>query len=103
MTDKYLEVSSFDTDDGQKIGRNPLFISKSDLLSLGGKKSPIKAIRANCLECCGGIPSEVRKCTAVSCFLWPFRMGRNPFHGKAKEKEPAPGEEAGPTDGQDDR
>lgn len=35
-----------------------------------------KAIRLKCLDCCCGQPSEVRKCPAVDCPLWRFRMGR---------------------------
>ena len=42
-------------------------------------KSPIKAIRAFCLDCCGGSSTEVRECTSKSCPLKPFRFGRNPY------------------------
>ena len=42
-------------------------------------KSPIKAIRAFCLDCCGGSPAEVRECSAKSCQLKPFRFGKNPY------------------------
>ena len=35
-----------------------------------------KAIRLKCLDCCCGQPAEVRKCPAVDCPLWRFRMGR---------------------------
>ena len=41
----------------------------------------MKAIRAYCLDCAGR-PAEVRKCVAVDCALWPFRMGTNPFRKK---------------------
>ncbi len=40
--------------------------------------TPIKAIRAKCLECSGGQPSEVRNCTIVDCPLYPYRFGKNP-------------------------
>lgn len=40
--------------------------------------TPLKAIRAKCLDCVCFQPSEVRKCPAKECPLWPFRMGRNP-------------------------
>ena len=83
MTD-YLEISPYEADGGEKIGKLPRSVSKSDLEALGHPKSPIKAIRAKCLDCVGDQPSEVRKCTACGCPLWPFRMGRNPFHGRAK-------------------
>ena len=35
-----------------------------------------KAIRLKCLDCCCGQSAEVRKCPAVNCPLWRFRMGR---------------------------
>lgn len=47
----------------------------------GGKQmllTPVKAIRAKCLDCCCGHPSEVRSCTAVNCPLYPYRMGKRP-------------------------
>ena len=40
--------------------------------------TPIKAIRAKCLDCCAGHPSEVRICTALKCPLYPYRMGHRP-------------------------
>lgn len=44
------------------------------------KKSPLKAIREKCLDCCGFKYSEVRKCRITDCPLWTYRMGKNPFH-----------------------
>lgn len=35
-----------------------------------------KAIRAKCLDCCCGQQGEVRRCTAVNCPLWRFRLGK---------------------------
>jgi len=35
-----------------------------------------KAIRAKCIDCCGGQPGEVRLCTAFKCPLWEWRFGR---------------------------
>ena len=49
-------------------------------------KSPIKAIRAKCLDCVCGSEAEVRKCPVVDCSLWPFRFGRNPFHARSREQ-----------------
>ena len=40
--------------------------------------TPVKAIRAKCLDCCCGHPSEVRICVAVNCPLHPYRMGKRP-------------------------
>lgn len=40
--------------------------------------TPLKAIRAKCLDCCCFIPSEVKLCPATGCPLYPFRFGHNP-------------------------
>lgn len=42
---------------------------------------PLKAIRANCINCVGGIltagyQAQVRNCTSrMRCPLWPYRFG----------------------------
>ena len=41
--------------------------------------SPLPAIRAKCIDCCGGSVADVRECHITRCALHPFRMGRNPF------------------------
>lgn len=41
--------------------------------------TPIKAIRAKCLDCSAGQPSEIRNCQISDCPLYPFRLGKNPF------------------------
>ena len=50
-------------------------------------KSPVKAIRAKCLDCCCGQANEVRLCPAQDCPLWPFRFGKNPFRTKRELSE----------------
>ena len=45
--------------------------------------SPLKAIRARCLDCCGYQENEVAACTAVNCPSWPFRTGTNPWRKPA--------------------
>ncbi len=40
--------------------------------------SPIKAIRAKCLDCCG-TSNEVQLCPVTRCALYPFRFGKNPY------------------------
>lgn len=40
--------------------------------------SALKAIRAKCLDCAGGMPSEVRECQINRCALHPFRLGKRP-------------------------
>jgi hypothetical protein len=78
----FLEVSPTEADGGKKVGKLPGFISVADLGVLGHSERPIKAIRAKCVDCCGGQASEVRKCVAVTCPLWAFRMGKNPYFGR---------------------
>ncbi len=60
-----------------------------------------QAIKMFCLSCCGGHEfdwrkgdgtielhtrptDEVRECAATTCYLWPFRMGRNPNRAHVK-------------------
>jgi hypothetical protein len=81
----YLEVSPIADDGGELVGRKPEEISLAMLKALGGPESPIRAIRAKCMDCSGENAAEVRKCVAVRCALWPFRMGKNPFWGKSEE------------------
>ena len=39
------------------------------------KLTPYKAIRYFCMECMCGSHSEIEKCTAPLCPLFPYRMG----------------------------
>ena len=39
--------------------------------------TPMKAIRAKCLDC-NGTSNEVKLCPCTDCALWPFRLGKNP-------------------------
>lgn len=41
--------------------------------------TPIKAIRAKCLDCSGFQPSKVRNCEIPECTLFPYRFGKNPY------------------------
>ena len=89
IREDYLEVSQVADDRGNLVGRSPREISPAQLRALGGPESPIKAIREKCLDCSGGSAAEARKCVAIGCALWPFRMGRNPFYGKSDTAEAA--------------
>jgi len=40
--------------------------------------TPLKAIRAKCLDCSAWQMSEIRNCNIVGCPLFVFRMGKNP-------------------------
>lgn len=40
----------------------------------------LKAIKLKCLDCCGGCWKEVQECPAKdTCFLHPYRLGKNPL------------------------
>ncbi|MBF0542303.1 MAG: hypothetical protein HQK91_12740 [Nitrospirae bacterium] len=41
----------------------------------GDKMTPLKAIRAKCLNCTGGEYKSVRKCEIEDCVLYNFRLG----------------------------
>jgi len=42
------------------------------------KKTPVKAIRAKCLDCSALQPKEVRFCSVEKCPLYIYRFGKNP-------------------------
>ena len=42
------------------------------------KLTPIKTIRAKCLECSCGSFIEVKYCTVKKCPLYPYRFGKRP-------------------------
>jgi hypothetical protein len=75
-----------ETKGGWPAGRAPTTLTCAELSAAGHvRMSPLKALRARCLDCCAGSAHEVRLCTAAACPLWPFRMGRNPWR-----PEPSP-------------
>lgn len=42
-------------------------------------RSPLKAIKAFCIDCSGGSADEARKCKSQICPLHAFRKGKNPY------------------------
>lgn len=40
--------------------------------------TPLKAIRAKCLDCSCGSANEVRLCPIKDCALYEYRFGHNP-------------------------
>lgn len=76
--------------DGHKIGKDPRKMTREEFSELGHvPMSALDAIRARCQDCCGGEAIEVRKCPAVACPSWPFRMGRSPWKEVRKMSEEA--------------
>jgi hypothetical protein len=66
-------------DRGYLEGRDPQTMSPDELVAIGHKPmSPLKALRARCLDCSAGSAQEVAKCMQLRCPSWPFRMGKNP-------------------------
>lgn len=49
--------------------------------------TPLKAIRAKCLDCMCGQNAEVKSCPCEGCALHPFRLGKNPFIKKREYTE----------------
>ena len=69
--------------DGSTEGVDPRELGRTTLESAGFEGQPLlKVIRAKCLDCSCYQPSEVAKCTATGCALWPYRMGKNPFSNR---------------------
>jgi hypothetical protein len=46
--------------------------------------TPIKAIRAKCLDCMGGSSKEVKLCNIPECSLYLYRLGKNPARARKK-------------------
>ena len=60
---------------------NNFSIMKKNILT------PIKSIRANCLDCCCGSCKEVRLCTVKNCDCYPYRMGTRPSKATLESME----------------
>jgi hypothetical protein len=50
-------------------------------------KTPMKAIRAKCLDCTCNQLQDIRECTIKKCPLYPYRMGRRPTDKEIIEYE----------------
>lgn len=51
------------------------------------KLTPMRAIRAKCIDCSYGQAQEVRLCPITKCPLYPYRMGRRPKDGEIIEED----------------
>ena len=40
--------------------------------------TPLRAIRAKCIDCSTGSMKEVRECVMLDCPLYPYRLGKSP-------------------------
>ena len=50
--------------------------------------TPMKAIRAKCLDCVNGQIYEINKCHIEKCPLWKYRTGHNPNRKGKGPKRP---------------
>lgn len=82
-----LQRSPFASDGGALIGRDPRDLTQEELRALHPDRLVgLKAMREKCLDC-AHTPAEVRKCTVVTCKLWPLRMGVVPLGYRASSGE----------------
>jgi hypothetical protein len=51
------------------------------------KDELLRAIRENCMDCCGGSRKNVKNCRIDTCPLWPYRTSE-----KARDKEGVEGQ-----------
>jgi hypothetical protein len=51
------------------------------------RQSPLDAIRAKCMDCCGEMQAEVAACNIKSCSLWPYRFATNPHRANNMSDE----------------
>ncbi|MCK5235663.1 MAG: hypothetical protein KAR06_01655 [Deltaproteobacteria bacterium] len=52
--------------------------------------TPMKAIRAKCLECCCGSYKEVTDCELKECALWRLRSGKRPKKAEGRPRLNSP-------------
>lgn len=58
------------------------------------KLTPLRAIRAKCLDCCIGSSAEVKGCITKECSLWQYRLGTNPNRTGIGRRNPKFGEKS---------
>ena len=73
-----------EADGGELIGRDPRKVPAGEFERAGIVPTMVgggglDVLRARCLDCCAEQEAEVRKCVAVACVNWPYRMNANPF------------------------
>ena len=64
---------------GETEGKHPRDADVDVMRAIHEPGPLLRVIRAKCIDCSGGSESEARKCTAIGCARWPYRMASNPF------------------------
>ncbi|MCG2688704.1 hypothetical protein L6250_03690 [Candidatus Parcubacteria bacterium] len=70
-----------------------------DNINSGKRVSPLKAIRAHCLECLGFDASGVKDCRGEKCLFYKFRLGKN----ETGKKNPSQDTDDSPSEGKIER
>jgi hypothetical protein len=52
----------------------------------GRKRVSVKTIRKHCIICTNNSHDAIRECPSTECFLYPFRMGKNPNYSEKTKK-----------------
>jgi hypothetical protein len=68
--------------DGGTAGVAPRDLPRALITEVHTPSPLLDVMREKCLDCSCYQPSEIAKCTAVACSLWPYRMGANPFSNR---------------------
>lgn len=54
-------------------------------------QTPLKAIRAKCLDCSGNYYKNVRECPITKCPLYQYRMGKRPQRDNSSDEDVSSG------------
>lgn len=62
--------------------KSKVSITETEIIPNGKKErlshfpgiTPLHAVRLRCLDCCGYLQAEVKRCPIKNCLLWPYRM-----------------------------
>ena len=102
LTDKrYIELGFIKNGNSVESPDGTIFYPKKD-------KSPARAIRLFCKECCGldrrektktGLSNLIDECTDPICPLFDFRYGKNPFYSRPSIQDSETGENSGESNG----
>lgn len=84
-----LKADEFEDDMVDDMDEEVTVDESEETSDVRGKEvtSPLKAIRAFCIDCQGGAVREIKSCTAPKCPLYAFRMGKNPYRKRELSPE----------------
>lgn len=59
------------------------------MMNRAANLTPVKAIRAKCIDCTCGNLKEIKECPVETCPLYLYRLGTNPNRGGIGLSSPA--------------